>query len=167
MAKQSVKVTAKEANTELLIAVTGLWSASAGKQVYKNKLWVLKRELEQKVSAAYDELTPKEIEFNQKLSSGKAAAQAANTQYVPAGDVLDLQSKLYDLQRTCDKKEIVITSPLLKLEEFPTEEEIEKLQPYQRTTTNPTTGQTEYLQALPIVNLISIVSTILIENSNE
>lgn len=167
MAKQSVKVTAKEANTELLIAVTGLWSAAAGNQVYKNKLWVLKKELEKKVSEAYDELTPKEIEFGQKLSLGKAAAKAAEVEYVAASDVLDLQSKLYDLQRKCDKKEIVITSPLLKLEEFPTEEEISSLQPYQRTTTNPTTGQTEYLQALPIVNLISIVSTALIENSNE
>jgi hypothetical protein len=167
MAKQSVKVTAKEANTELLIAVTGLWSATAGSQVYKNKLWVLKKELERKVSEAYDELTPKEIEFSQKLSAGKAAAQAAGVEYVAADDMLDLQSKLYDLQRKCDKKEIVITSPLLKLDEFPSEEEIEKLQPYQRTTTNPTTGQTEYLPALPIVNLISIVSTTLIENSNE
>lgn len=167
MAKQSVKVTAKEANTELLIAVTGLWSATAGSQVYKNKLWVLKKEIEKKVSAAYDELTPKEIEFGQKLSAGKAAAKAAGVEYVAADDMLDLQSKLYDLQRACDKKEIVITSPLLKLEEFPTEEEIEKLQPYQRTTTNPTTGQTEHLPALSIVNLISIVSTTLIENSNE
>lgn len=164
MAKQELKVTAKEANTELLIAVTGLWSATAGSQVYKNKLWVLKKELEKKVSEAYDELTPKEIEFGQKLSAGKAAAQAANAQYVPAGDVLELQSKLYDLQRRCDKKEITIVSPLLKLSEFPSEEEISKLQPYQRTTTNPGTGQTEYLPALPIVNLISIVSTNLVEN---
>jgi hypothetical protein len=147
MAKETV-ITVGDAHNEFLIALKGLFAWNCGSIEFKAKVATLEREIRKAVSKELDELSFKEQAVFRKFERAKDEARAAEVQFVPTDALYDEDIALRREQMTVMAKEIKVKNALILASELPTQEEIDKQQPYSysRTAAN---GQPLYVQYTP------------------
>lgn len=148
MAKTTVKITIGEAQSEFLVALKGLFAWNCGSITFKGKVASLEREIKRAISKDMEELTTKEQLFFRKYERAQDEARAANVNFVATDELYEEQMKLRREQNRVLSKEIEISIPLIFTTDLPSEEDIEKQQPYSysKSTAN---GQPVYAQYTP------------------